>query len=157
VVEDDGVVLTAHRGDLAIVKTLRTTAEGLRCDHRLTNEGSDRLRTTFASETAAVPLNLGRDTQRDEVITSAMGWSLSQPEAEVVLDVTVEPPGTVTSEAIETASTSLEGLQLMFQGTIVTTTWEIDLAPGEVFETHQVLAPRVQDHNIGKKEPGISA
>lgn len=156
-IEDTSVVLTAQRGDLAIEKTVRATAEGLRCDHRFTNGGRARLRTTFASETAAVPLNLGRDTQRDELITSATGWSLTQPEAEVVLDVIVDPSGTVTSDPIETASTSLEGLQLMFQGTIVTTTWELDLGPGETFEVHQVLAPRIQDHNIGKKEPGISA
>ncbi len=151
------VVLTARRGDLVITKTLRASESGLRCDQRFTNEGRARLKITFASETAAVPLNLGRDTARDELTTPAAGWTLSQPEAEVVLDVTVEPPCTVTSEPIETASTSLDGLQMMFQGTIVTSTWKLDLAPGATFEVRQVLAPRVQDHNIGKKEPGISA
>ena len=155
-IADRSVVLSARHGDLEIVKTLRATGSGLECVHRLTNGGSMRLRASFASETAAVPLNLGRDTERDQVIESASGWGLSQPEAEVTLAVTVEPMGQVSSEPIETASTSLDGLQKMFQGTIVTTTWALDLGPGETFEVRQTLAARVQEHNIGKKEPGVS-
>ena len=156
-IEDRSVVLSAHHGDLEIVKTLRATDTGLECVHRLTNSGFMRLRMTFASETAAVPLNLGRDTERDEVIESTSGWGLSQSEAEVTLVVSVEPVGQITSEPIETASASLDGLQKMFQGTIVTTTWVLDLGPGETFDVRQTLSTQVQEHNIGKKEPGVSA
>ena len=156
-IEDRSVVLSARHGDLEIVKTLRATEAGLECLHRVANGGSSRVRTAFASETAAVPLNLGRDTERDEVVESTSGWELSQPEAEVILTVTVEPMGQITSEPIETASTSLDGLQKMFQGTIVTTTWTLDLGPGETFDVRQTLSARVQEHNIGKKEPGVSA
>lgn len=156
-IEDRSVVLRAQHGDLEIVKILRATDSGVECVHRLANGGRSRVRTTFASETAAVPLNLGRDTERDEVIESTSGWELSQPEAEVALAVTVEPMGQITSDPIETASTSLAGLQKMFQGTIVTTTWALDLGPGETFDVRQTLSARVREHNIGKKEPGVSA
>ena len=156
-IDGRSLVLSARYGDLEIVKTLRATETGLECVHRLTNSGRSRVRTAFASETAAVPLNLGRDTERDEVIESTSGWELSQPEAEVALAVTAEPMGKITSEPIETASTSLDGLQKMFQGTIVTTTWALDLGPGETFDVRQTLSARVQEHNIGKKEPGVSA
>ena len=156
-IEGRSVVLSALHGDLEIVKTLRATATGLECVHKLTNGGPNRVRMAFASETAAVPLNLGRETERDEVVDSTSGWELSQPEAEVALAMTVEPMGQITSEPIETASTSLDGMQKMFQGTIVTTTWELDLGPGETFDVRQTLVVRVQEHNIGKKEPGVSA
>lgn len=156
-IDGKSVVLSVVHKGLGMVKRLQTTERGLECIHRITNQRRSRVQVTFASETAAVPLNLGRDTSRDEVTESGTGWTLSQPEAEVILDVSVEPVGTITSEPIETASASLEGLQTMFQGTIVTTTWELDLAPGETIAITQVLTPRIQDQNIGKKEPGLSA
>ena len=156
-IENGSVVLTASVAGLDITKTLSAGAAGIECAQRLTNTSGGRLQRTFASETAAIPLNLGRDTTRDDLIEGSGGWTLTQPEAEVGLTVEVEPIGKITSEPIETASTSLEGLQTMFQGTIVTTTWELDLAPGESFELHQTLTPAIQEANLGKKEPGVSA
>ncbi|HWC14729.1 MAG TPA: alpha-amylase/4-alpha-glucanotransferase domain-containing protein [Actinomycetota bacterium] len=145
---------TEHAG-VRIEKTFTSTADGLDCAHRVT--ASEAFHGTFAVETAALPLNLGRDTTKDEVTETTTGWKLAQPEAEVNLEVTVEPRGSLTAEPIETASTSLEGLQKMFQGTIVTMSWDLDLAAGETFEMRHVLTPRPEEANLSKKEPGVSA
>ena len=156
-IEGDSVVLVATVDGLEITKTITTGTAGIECTQRFTNTTHSRITRSFGSETATIPLNLGRDTARDELVETGTGWTLMQPEAEVGLSVSIEPVGRITSEPIETASTSLEGLQTMFQGTIVTTTWELDLAPGESFEIRQSIAPLVQEANLGKKEPGVSA
>ena len=146
----------AERG-LEIEKTFSPETDGLRCTLRLTNDTSGHFEGSYASEMAAVPLNLGRVTEKDVFSLTAAGWQLSQPEGEVGLEVRAEPAGETTTEPLETASTSLEGLQTMFQGTIVTTTWELDLDPGETFETSQVARPRCEPANLDKEAPGVSA
>jgi hypothetical protein len=153
--DGSGLTTTTEERSLAITKRFRATLEGLECEQTVTARGE--FRGTFSSETAALPLNLGRDTTRNELVASTTGWTLVQPEGEVALNVSLEPMGKVTGEPIETASASLEGLQKMFQGTIVTTTWDLDLGPGESFEIRQVLRPRIHNENLGKKEPGVSA
>jgi hypothetical protein len=45
----------------------------------------------------------------------------------------------------------------MFQGTIVTTRWDLALEPGETVEIRVVLIPRPQPENLDKKERGVSA
>lgn len=156
-IDGRSVVLTWSGDGLDITKIISAGTSGIECAQRLTNTTEGRLEITFASETAAIPLNLGRDTARDDVIETGSGWTLTQPEAEVGLTAGIDPIGEISSEPIETASTSLEGLQTMFQGTIVTTTWDLDLPPGESFEIRQRLTPSVQEANLGKKEPGVSA
>jgi hypothetical protein len=140
---------------LEVTKTFEATDVGLDC--RVSLRAGEPFTGTYSSETATLPLNLGRDTAKDVVEKTARGWSVSQPEGEVGLQVTVSLPGHTSSEPIETASTSLEGLQTMYQGTIVTTTWELNLAAGDVFEIDQVLEPVQQPENRHKKEPGVSA
>ena len=149
------LMMTTEERGLVLTKRVRAEPEGLVCDQQIT--ARDAFRGTFSSETSALPLNLGRDTTRDELVVSETGWTLSQTEGEVGLEVAVEPAGKVMGEPIETASASLDGLQKMFQGTIVTTTWDLNLAPGESFELRQVLRPRIRTENLGKKEPGVSA
>jgi len=151
------VICRLSEGGLDIEKTFSVEAEGLACRIRLTNEASDRFTGTYGSETAALPLSLGRDFHEDSFARTSTGWSLSQPEGEVALDVRQDPAGDTAVDPIQTASTSLEGLQMMFQGTIVTSTWKVDLGPGEEFEVRQLLVPRREQAAIDKKEPGVSA
>jgi hypothetical protein len=151
------VTCTLTHGDLELHKTFDADDVGLACSMRITNRGDKSFHGTYASETAALPLNLGRDTTKDSFETIDGGWRLFQPEGEVDLEVITDEPTTLTAEPIETASTSLEGLQTMFQGTIVTSSWDLDLAANETFEVRQVLVPRPRPENRHKKEPGVSA
>ena len=155
--DGSSVTCSASLGILKIEKTFAAGTEGLDSMILITNTGADAFDGGYGSETAALPLNLGRDTARDIFETTSAGWSLTQPEGEVGLEVTVEPVGDVTTEPIETSSTSLEGLQTMFQGTIVTTTWALRLAAGDTHEICQVLAPRLQPDNLEKPARGVSA
>jgi hypothetical protein len=155
-VDGSAVICTATVGELELTKTFDPNAEGLECRVRLRNAGTATFRGTYSSETAALPLNLGRDTGQDLFEPNEQGWVLSQPEGEVGLAVALSPVGELTAEPIETASTSLEGLQTMFQGTIVTASWPVELGPGETFEVRQTLKPSVQGANSGKKAPGVS-
>lgn len=155
--DGSSVTCTAEIDGLQICKAFEAETEGLGCTITITNQTDASLVGSYSSATAALPLNLGRDTAKDSFEPGDAGWSLSQAEGEVALEVTVEPAGQHSAEPIETASTSLEGLQTMFQGTIVTTTWPLDLAAGEAFEIRQVLKPRPRPENLGKKEPGVSA
>ena len=155
--EGNRLVASTTAGGLTIHKEFRADSVGLSCRVKVTNAGDERFSGRYGLETAALPLNLGRDTERDHLETTEAGWELGQPEGEVALVVTSEPPGEVTSEPIETASTSLEGLQSMFQGTIVTSTWAIELEPQASFEVRQTLAPKPRYENAGKKERGVSA
>ena len=141
---------------LSIFKKFTAGVGGLECSILLAPTGTGGFRGTYANETAAIPLNLGRDTSVDAFRPSSEGWSLTQPEGEVGLEVTTRPPGQTTAEPIETASTSLEGLQTMFQGTVVTTVWDLDLSDGEMFEITHLLAPRLRPAR-DKTEPGVCA
>ena len=154
-----GAVLTCRSSErgLGIEKTFTAEPVGLTCEIRVTNDSAARFTGSYASETAALPLNLGRDTEEDRLSATPAGWNLSQPEGEVGLEVRNQPAGETKAEPIQTASTSLEGLQTMFQGTIVTTTWDLDLGPGETFEVRQSLAPVSQTGTTDKKELGVSA
>jgi 4-alpha-glucanotransferase len=149
-------VVAEERG-LRIEKRFEATDEGLLCHRRIVATSSRGFRGTFGSETAALPLNLGRDTGRDELVVKDHGWALMQPEGEVALEVTIAPGGHVGAEPIVTSSTSLEGMQTMFQGTIVTTTWDVALDEGEVFEIREILHAATQRDNLAKKERGVSA
>ena len=153
--DDDAVRCEVTERGLTITKTFTTTSEGLECSILLAPTGTGGFTGVYATETAALPLNLGRDTSADAFEVSPTGWTLGQPEGEVALEVTVDPPGETAAAPIETASTSLEGLQTMFQGTVVTTTWDLELADGELLSVRQLLAPR-PEHN-DKKERGVSA
>lgn len=155
--DGSSVACTLKHGDLELHKTFHADDVGLACSMRITNLGNKSFHGRYASETAALPLNLGRDTTQDSFETIDGGWRLFQEEGEVDLEVTSDEPTTLTSEPIETASASLEGLQTMFQGTIVTSSWDLDLAAGETFEVRQVLVPRARPENRHKKEPGVSA
>jgi alpha-amylase len=151
------VTCSVDAGDLGIEKVFESVPNGLACTVRLVNNGSAAARIPYALETAALPLNLGRDSAKDLVGHTDEGWSLKQPEGEVGLEVRIDPVGETTAEPIVTASTSLEGLQTMFQGTIVTTRWDLALEPGETVEIREVLVPRPQPENLDKKERGVSA
>ena len=154
--EENILTCWTNVGGLEISKEFEATAEGLSC--RITLRAALPFTGTYSTETSALPLNLGRDTTKDGLEVTDDGWTLAQPEGEVGLEVALQPPPVaVRGEPIETASTSLEGLQRMFQGTIVTTSWEPNLAPGQTLEIHQLLRPRPQPDNHGKKEPGVSA
>ena len=151
------VTCTTESRDLRITKTFEARTDGLACTIRVMNTGPSTFLGSYGSETSALPLNLGRDTTKDLFEHDNDGWSLTQPEGEVGLRVLVEPACALTAEPIETASASLEGLQTMFQGTIVTATWGLELSPRATFEVRQVLVPRPQPENLNKKEPGVSA
>ncbi len=153
--QDDELHCRTHHAGLDIEKTFTAIDEGLECAHRIAAPRG--FTGTFSVETAALPLNLGRDTAKDEGIETESGWSLGQPEAEVTLEARSEPRAQVSAEPIETASTSLEGLQKMFQGTVVTSSWQLDLGPRETFQIRHVLVPRPQEANLSKKERGVSA
>lgn len=154
--QDGSVACEVSGPDLTIFKRFGVGTDGLECSILLAPRGTGGFKGTYAIETAAIPLNLGRDTSADSFEVTAQGWTLSQPEGEVGLEVRMEPAGQTTAEPIETASTSLEGLQTMFQGTIVTTEWELDLADGVMFQIDLVMQPRPRT-DAEKREPGVSA
>lgn len=157
VTDGSSVTCSTETRGLSVEKTFEARDDGLACTVRITNSGMAPFHGSYGSETAALPLNLGRDTAKDLFEQTQIGWTLTQPEGEVGLDVTVQPRGVLTTESIQTASTSLEGLQAMFQGTIVTATWNVHLAPGQAFEVDQLLVPRPQPENFDKKDPGVSS
>ena len=142
---------------LTILKKFKAGDQGLECSILLTPTGPTGFKGTYALESAAIPLNLGRDTAMDTFEVSSQGWTLAQPEGEVGLEVDIDPGGETKAEPIETASTSLDGLQTMFQGTIVTTEWQLDLAPGQEFQINVHMRPRARAIEANKQSPGVSA
>jgi hypothetical protein len=82
---------------------------------------------------------------------------VEQPEGDVGLEVEVDPAAAISTQAIETASATLEALTLMHQGTTVTTTWSLSIERGGSATIRQVLKPVVADAAAHKKERGVSA
>ena len=155
-IQDGSLACEVSGRGLTIFKRFDVGSDGLLCSILLAPRGTGGFKGKYALETSAIPLNLGRDTSADTFEVTPEGWILSQPEGEVGLEVRMEPPGVTTAEPIETASTSLEGLQTMFQGTIVTTEWELDLADGVMFQIDLVMSPLPRS-DAKKHEPGVSA
>jgi len=108
-------------------------------------------------ESSVMPLVLGRKVESDEIEVTDRGWKVSHPEAEVGIQVDVSVPGTVTSEAIETASATLEGLETMHQGTTVTVEWTLDLETNETLDVELRWRPIVEERALTKKERGVSS
>jgi hypothetical protein len=157
-VGDGGLVVTSAEVDgVLIEKTFGADAVELLVAYTITNNAGSRIVEEFATETSVLPLNLGRDVAPDNVDADEHRWRISQPEGEVGLEVTFSRAADVTWEPIETASSSLEGLQLLRQGTAVTTTWPLELEPGESFSIELRLRPVVDEIALGKHEKGLSA
>jgi hypothetical protein len=104
-----------------------------------------------------MPLVLGRDVETDDVESTQTSWRVSHPEAEVELRVELSAPATITSEPLETASATLEGLQTMHQGTQVTMRWDVDLAAGDSTTFELRWRPEVNDGALTKKDRGVSS
>ncbi len=159
VVKVDGTNATfsTETDGVHVEKRLAVTAAGLVCRRRITNLGKKPRRGSFGSRTAALPLNLGRDDQVTEVVSTAEGWTVRQAEAEVELEAKCDPGGQITWSTVETASATLEGLVPMHQGVVVTMQWSLDLEPEATIEFEETLRPRVRSEAGSKKEPGVSA
>ena len=156
-IEDAAVSCEVTERGLTIFKKFEASSDGLKCSVLLAPTGTAGFKGTYSLESAAIPLNLGRDTAMDTFEVSSRGWTLAQLEGEVGLEVEIDPPGETKAEPIATASTSLEGLQTMFQGTIVTTEWQLDLADGHLFQINVHMRPRPRVIGGNKPSPGVSA
>ncbi len=130
-------------------------ADELVTTYRVTKIAEDARR--FATESSVMPLVLGREVDHDDVEVTERGWKVSHPEGEVGIEVDVSVSGNVKSEPIETASATLEGLETMHQGTVVTVDWPLDLERDETFEVELRWRPVVNEKSLTKKERGVSA
>lgn len=141
---------------LRIEKAAVADAEELITTYRITRLGEDDP-GRFASEASVMPLVLGRDVEDDDVEVLETGWRVTHAEGEVGVEVTVSPPGEVTHEPIETASATLEGLETMHQGTVVTVEWPLELERGESFDIELRWRTITNDRVLTKKERGVSS
>ena len=141
---------------LRIEKSAVGDADELITTYRLTRMG-DQVPQRFATEASVMPLVLGRNVEADEVEITERGWKVSHPEAEVGLEVDVSTPGNISSEPIETASATLEGLETMHQGTVVTVEWALDLDRGESFDVELRWRPVINESSLTKTERGVSS
>lgn len=141
---------------LRIEKHAVADAEELLTTYRITRIGDDAARH-FATEASVMPLVLGRDVDKDDVEVTERGWKVTHSEAEVGIEVDVSVSGNVTSEPIETASATLEGLETMHQGTVVTVEWPLELERDESFDVELRWRSVVNDKALTKKERGVSA
>lgn len=156
-IEGPHVTFVVETRGIRIVKRFTALSSALVCQRVIGNPSDSTVHVTLGSETAVIPLNLGRGTSETEIVATEEGWRAFQPEAEVVLELKQSPPGRLETVAIDTASATLEGLQTMHQGAAVTTTWDLDIAPGESAEIAEVLIPVVTPEGRNKKERGVSA
>ncbi len=141
---------------LRIEKSAVADADELVTTYRLTKLADDGPRR-FATEASVMPLVLGRDVDSDDVEVSERGWRVTHSEAEVGIEVDVSVPGNVKFEPIETASATLEGLETMHQGTVVTVDWPLDLDRDETFEVELRWRAVLNDAALTKTERGVSA
>ncbi len=147
---------TVNQG-LRVEKKISADGDELLCAYELTNVSGTRFEGTFASEASVMPLNLGREVGAISVDSDPSGWRVVQEEAEVTLDVGIGAPAEITSEVIETASTSLEGLKSMQQGVAVTMRWDLALDANEVFGVETRWRPVVNGRALTKPDRGVSA
>ena len=156
-VDSGGLVrMWVETGGVRIEKTVIGDAEELVTSYRVTRTGDEPVRR-FASEASVMPLVLGRRVDADDVEVTPDGWRVTHAEAEVGLWVGVSVPGNVKSQPIETASATLEGLETMHQGTVVTMEWELDLDRGDSFEVELRWRPEVNEKVLTKMERGVSS
>jgi len=141
---------------LRIEKSAVGDADELIVTYRLTPTGDESPRR-FATEASVMPLVLGRSVDSHDVQITERGWTVSHPEAEVGLEVDVSVGGTIESHPIETASATLEGLETMHQGTVVTVEWPLDLERGESFDVELRWRPVINDGSLTKTERGVSS
>ena len=141
---------------LGIEKTAVADAEELITTYRITRL-ADESPARFATEASVMPLVLGREVKADDVEVFETGWRVTHPEGEVGVEVNVSPPGDVTHEPIETASATLEGLETMHQGTVVTVEWPLELDRGDSFDIELRWRTVVNDSVLTKKERGVSS
>ena len=155
---DDGGSLrmwTESHG-LRIEKKVVADADELMTTYRVTRVG-DEAAKRFATEASVMPLVLGRDVDADDVEVTDRGWKVSHPEGEVGIEVDVSAPGNVKSQPIETASATLEGLETMHQGTMVTIEWPLDLERDDSFDVELRWRPVVNEKALTKTERGVSS
>ncbi|HEV3473373.1 MAG TPA: alpha-amylase/4-alpha-glucanotransferase domain-containing protein [Actinomycetota bacterium] len=151
------VTFTAEVDSLRFEKRFTPMSAALVCQRRVTNVSRGSRAFDFASQTAVLPLNLGRDDQTTGVTLTDEGWVASQAEAEVELEVKCTPAATIGWTTIESASATLEGLMPMHQGVVVEARWAVDLEPGASIHIDEILVPRVRPDAGEKKEPGVTA
>jgi alpha-amylase len=141
---------------LRIEKTAVADAVELITTYRVTRVADESPRE-FAIEASVMPLVLGRDVKADDVEFTKSGWRVTHAEAEVGIEADVSPPGEITSEPIETASATLEGLETMHQGTVVTVSWPLDLDREAALDIELRWRTVVNEKSLTKKERGVSA
>ncbi|MEA2446923.1 MAG: 4-alpha-glucanotransferase, partial [Actinomycetota bacterium] len=157
-VEEGGLArLWTSVSGLRIEKKVSADADELIATYEITNVSGGRHEGTFATEASVMPLNLGREVKGVEVEATDSGWSVTQPEAEVLLEVDLGGPARIESESIETASASFEGLQKMSQGVAVTATWDLELDAGETFSVETRWRLIVNEAALTKTERGVAA
>ena len=145
-----------HEG-LRIEKRVSPDGEELLSTYAITNVSGTRYVGRFGSEASVMPLNLGREVTAITVESAPTGWRVEQDDAEVLLEVDVSLPTEVTSETIETASATLEGLQWMPQGMAVTMTWDLELDAGDTFTIETRWRLVINDATLTKTKRGVSA
>lgn len=149
-VDGDKVRFRATIGEVTVSKEMSASDEGMVCRYGI--DSSKALR--FGIETSAIPLNLGRAAPETSVANTEDGWRLEQSESEVGLRAVCTPGFELLARPIETASATLEGLQMMPQGVTVTLMW--DLPAGESLLEIELI-PEIDPEAGNKKEPGVSA
>ena len=142
---------------LRIEKKVSADGDELLCVYEITNTSAARIEKSFGSEASVMPLNLGRELEDIELEETPNGWKVVQPEAEVGLEVGVSTPAEITSDKIETAAATLEGLRWMLQGLAVTMSWDLALDPGETFSVETRWKLLVNEAALTKTRRGVSA
>jgi Glycosyl hydrolase family 57/Domain of unknown function (DUF1925)/Domain of unknown function (DUF1926) len=157
-VDDGGIVTlwTATKG-IKVAKQLTADAEELVAAYTITNLSGRPFEGSFAIETSVLPLNLGREVEEADVESDHNSCRVSQPEAEVGLDMGFNRPAEVTWDTIVTASATLEGLRPLRQGVAVTTRWGLDLSANESFNLELRLRPSVNEKALTKAKRGVSS
>jgi 4-alpha-glucanotransferase len=157
-VDDGGIVTlwTATRG-IKVAKQLTADAEELVATYTITNLSGRPFQGSFATETSVLPLNLGREVEEALVESDHNSFRVSQPEAELGLEVGFNRAAEVTGETIVTASATLEGLKPLRQGVAVTTRWDLDLPVHESFNLELRLRPTVNEKALTKVNRGVSS
>jgi 4-alpha-glucanotransferase len=140
-VSTGAVKASVEQGALRIEKQLAADDDCLRVGIQVTNISPAAYEGAYGAESFVAPLNLGRGLEDATVDVSSSGWRACAPEAEVCLDVSIDPFGATSWERVTTASATLEGLQEIPQGVRVVTEWKIDLPPGQTHTVTMTLRP----------------
>jgi hypothetical protein len=157
-VDDGGIVtLWSATQGIKVAKQLTADADDLVAAYTITNLSGRPFKGSFAIETSVLPLNLGREVEEAHVESDHNSFRVTQPEAEVGLEVGFNQPAEITAETIVTVSATLEGLKPLRQGVAVSTRWALDLPVNESFNLELRLRPSVNEKALTKVNRGVSS